>query len=96
MMRTFAPRWAVVSALADADGVDHSGLEEAAGLDRVASPGATESYPLGFPSAPALAGDWPMPWNAQARAGRRGSGIPKSVFWASAKAGTDCERGILR
>jgi hypothetical protein len=32
-------------------------------------------------------GEWSMPWNAQAGAGRLGPGIPKSDFWASAKEG---------
>jgi len=35
------------------------------------------------------AGEWAMPWNAQAGAGRLGRGIPKSDFWASAKEGID-------
>jgi len=34
-------------------------------------------------------GDWSMPWNAQAGAGRLGPGIPKSDFWANTKEGID-------
>ena len=39
------------------------------------------------------AGEWAMPWNAQAGAGRLGPGVPKSDFWASAKEGID-SRGV--
>ena len=34
-------------------------------------------------------GEWSMPWNAQAGAGKLGPGIPKSDFWASAEEGID-------
>ncbi len=34
-------------------------------------------------------GEGQMPWNAQARAGTLGPGIPQSDFWASAKEGID-------
>jgi hypothetical protein len=34
-------------------------------------------------------GEWSMPWNAQAGAGKLAPGIPKSDFWASAEEGID-------
>jgi DUF2075 family protein len=34
-------------------------------------------------------GNWQMPWNAKANAGRLASGIPKSDFWASDPGGLE-------
>ncbi len=37
----------------------------------------------GEPEPDVRVGDWSMPWNARAEAGRLAPGIPKSDFWAS-------------
>lgn len=45
--------------------------------------------PDGTLESDVVIGDWSMPWNAKADAGRLAAGIPKSNFWASDPAGVD-------